>query len=68
MVRSLLGPFAEAWLVPTGGIRGEEAPHWLREPNVAAVGGTWLVPEERIRARDWSGLEQLAADTLRAMD
>jgi len=68
MVRSLLGPFAEAWLVPTGGISGEDAGTWLREPNVAAVGGTWLVPEERIWARDWPGLEQLAAHTLRDLD
>lgn len=67
MVRSLLGPFAEAWLVPTGGIGGEAVAEWLREPNVAAVGGTWLVPEERIAARDWPGLEQLAADTVRAL-
>lgn len=68
MVRSLLGPFSEAWLVPTGGIKGEEAPAWLAEPNVAAVGGTWLVPEQRIAARDWSGLEQLAVDAIRALD
>lgn len=67
MVRSLLGPFAEAWLVPTGGIRGEDVGTWLKEPNVAAVAGTWLVPEERIAARDWPGLEQLAAETVRAV-
>lgn len=68
MVRSLLGPFAEAWLVPTGGIKGEDAAVWLNEPNVAAVGGTWLVPEERIAARDWPGLEKLAAETLRSLE
>lgn len=67
MVRSLLGPFADAWLVPTGGIKGEDVAVWLKEPNVAAVGGTWLVPEERIAARDWPGLEQLAADTIRSV-
>ncbi|MGM0450326.1 MAG: bifunctional 4-hydroxy-2-oxoglutarate aldolase/2-dehydro-3-deoxy-phosphogluconate aldolase [Pseudomonadota bacterium] len=67
MVRSLLGPFADAWLVPTGGIGGEDVAGWLKEPNVAAVGGTWMVPEERIAARDWPGLEQLAADTVRAV-
>lgn len=67
MVRSLLGPFAEAWLVPTGGIGGEDVATWLKEPNVAAVGGSWLVPEELIAARDWPGLEQLAADTVRAV-
>lgn len=68
MVRSLSGPFADAWLVPTGGIQGEDVTDWLKEPNVAAVGGTWLVPEDRIAARDWPGLEQLAADTVRVVN
>ena len=67
MVRSLLGPFAEAWLVPSGGIGGDDVAAWLGEPNVAAVGGTWLVPEDRIAARDWPGLEQLAAAAVRSV-
>lgn len=63
-VRSLLGPFAEAWLVPTGGIGGEDAKAYLDQPNVAAVGGTWLVPQDLVAASDWEGIERLAHDTL----
>ena len=66
-VKSLLGPFAEAWLVPTGGIGGEDAKAYLDQPNVAAVGGTWLVPQDLIGARDWEGLERLAYDTLHTL-
>ena len=67
-VRALLGPFADVWLVPTGGIGGDEAGSYLSEPNVAAVGGTWLVPEALVAARDWAGLERLARDCLKALD
>ena len=63
-VQSLLGPFAEAWLVPTGGIGGDDAKSYLDQPNVAAVGGTWLVPQDLVAARDWEGIERLAHDTL----
>ena len=64
VVKSLLGPFAEAWLVPTGGIGGDEAKSYLDQPNVAAVGGTWLVPRDLVAAGDWGGIERLAYDTL----
>jgi 2-dehydro-3-deoxyphosphogluconate aldolase/(4S)-4-hydroxy-2-oxoglutarate aldolase len=63
-VKSLLGPFSEAWLVPTGGIGSEDAKAYLDQPNVAAVGGTWLVPQDLIDARDWGGIERLAHKTL----
>ena len=66
-VRSLLGPFAEAWLVPTGGIGGDDAKTYLDQPNVAAVGGTWLVPQDLISARDWEGIERLAHNTLQKL-
>jgi len=39
--------------VPTGGIGSEDAKAYLDQPNVAAVGGTWLVPQDLIDARDW---------------
>ena len=59
-VRALAGPFPAMRLVPTGGIGPGNAAAYLAEPTVAAVGGSWMVPPELIRARDWARIGDLA--------
>ncbi|MGC8807267.1 MAG: keto-deoxy-phosphogluconate aldolase, partial [Thiomonas sp.] len=53
---------------PTGGINLGNASSYLALPNVACVGGSWLVPEPALAARDWSAITTLAreASALRA--
>lgn len=57
---ALAGPFPQLRLCPTGGIDPVSAPAYLRLPNVACVGGTWLAPEALLAAGDWSGVAALA--------
>lgn len=64
-VRAIRGPFPDVQLVPTGGITADTAADYLKEPGVAAVGGTWLSPEQLIRERDWKAIEKLAAESLK---
>ena len=45
---------------PTGGITTVNAAEFLALPNVPCIGGTWLTPADRLRAKDWAGIEQLA--------
>jgi 2-dehydro-3-deoxyphosphogluconate aldolase / (4S)-4-hydroxy-2-oxoglutarate aldolase len=45
---------------PTGGITPENAPGYLKLPNVGCVGGTWLTPKEALAAGDWGRIESLA--------
>ena len=42
MAQALAGPFPHMRLCPTGGIIPATAPDYLRLPNIACVGGTWL--------------------------
>jgi 2-dehydro-3-deoxyphosphogluconate aldolase/(4S)-4-hydroxy-2-oxoglutarate aldolase len=42
MAQALGGPFPQVRLCPTGGIDADSAADWLRLPNVACVGGSWL--------------------------
>lgn len=55
-LRSLAGPFPDARFCPTGGIGDANAAVWLAEPNVVAVGGSWLCPPADIRAGNWDGI------------
>ncbi len=68
MLKALAGPFPEVQFCPTGGITAANAPDFLSLPNVACVGGSWLVPADALQARDFKRIELLAraARTLRA--
>ncbi|MEG3626431.1 bifunctional 4-hydroxy-2-oxoglutarate aldolase/2-dehydro-3-deoxy-phosphogluconate aldolase [Streptomyces poriticola] len=59
-LRSLAGPLPQARFCPTGGIGPASAPEYLALPNVGCVGGSWMLPEEAVTARDWPRVEALA--------
>ena len=61
-LKSLAGPLPQARFCPTGGIGPDNAPDFLRLPNVGCVGGTWMLPADAIAARDWDRIESLARE------
>jgi 2-dehydro-3-deoxyphosphogluconate aldolase/(4S)-4-hydroxy-2-oxoglutarate aldolase len=42
-VKALAGPFPQLRLCPTGGIDENRAGRYLAQPNVACVGGSWML-------------------------
>lgn len=62
MLKAWSGPFFDVSFCPTGGITLQNAPDFLALPNVACVGGSWLVPQQAIEAGDWARVTQLAAE------
>jgi 2-dehydro-3-deoxyphosphogluconate aldolase/(4S)-4-hydroxy-2-oxoglutarate aldolase len=58
-LRALAGPFADVRFCPTGGIGEANAASWLAEPNVVAVGGSWLCPAADIRSGNWAGISAI---------
>lgn len=65
-LRSLIGPFGHTGVsfVPTGGISLDSAPEYWRQPFVAAVGGSWLVPKAAVEASDWQAITKVARATV----
>ncbi|MFI6372169.1 bifunctional 4-hydroxy-2-oxoglutarate aldolase/2-dehydro-3-deoxy-phosphogluconate aldolase [Streptomyces sp. NPDC050546] len=59
-LKSLAGPLPQARFCPTGGIGPASAPDYLALPNVGCVGGSWMLPQDAIAARDWGRVEELA--------
>jgi 2-dehydro-3-deoxyphosphogluconate aldolase/(4S)-4-hydroxy-2-oxoglutarate aldolase len=49
-VRALAGPFPQLKLCPTGGIDENRAGRYLAQPNVACVGGSWMLRDAWIPA------------------
>lgn len=62
MLKALHAVFPDVLFCPTGGITRQSAPDFLALPNVRCVGGSWLVPDEALRANDWNRIEELARD------
>lgn len=67
MLRSLGGPFPQVKFCPTGGISLETAPGYLALPNVACVGGSWMIPDKLVKAKDWAAIEANARATVSAL-
>ena len=61
-LKALAGPLPQARFCPTGGIGPVNAPEYLALPNVACVGGSWMLPADAIAARDWDRVEALARE------
>jgi 2-dehydro-3-deoxyphosphogluconate aldolase/(4S)-4-hydroxy-2-oxoglutarate aldolase len=59
-LRAMGSAFPHARFVPTGGTTEEDLGEWLSQPNVIAVGGSWLAPKDEIERRDWAGISTRA--------
>ena len=66
-LRALAGPFPDVRFCPTGGIAEANAVSWLAEPNVVAVGGSWLCPAADIRSGNWAGITAICNRTMKLL-
>ena len=66
-LRALAGPFPDVRFCPTGGIGEANAISWLGEPNVIAVGGSWLCPAADVRSGNWAGITAICNRTMKLL-
>ena len=66
-LRALAGPFPNIRVCPTGGIGEANAAAWLAEPNVLAVGGSWLCPASDIKSGNWAGISAMCARAMKML-
>ena len=62
MLKAWAGPFFDVKFCPTGGVTPGNAAEFLALPNVACVGGSWLVPADALAQGDWARIEALARE------
>lgn len=65
-LKALGAPFPQVRFVPTGGISATNVGQYLSLPNVAAVGGSWMVPSDAIESGDFSRITSLCRAGLEA--
>ncbi|MBM4147777.1 MAG: bifunctional 4-hydroxy-2-oxoglutarate aldolase/2-dehydro-3-deoxy-phosphogluconate aldolase [Lentisphaerae bacterium] len=66
MLSALSGPYGHTGIkfLPTGGIGASNARDYLALPIVAAVGGSWMVAKELVKAGDWAKITALSRDAV----
>jgi len=64
LLKSIGAPLPQATFCPTGGLTIDTFTDFLALPNVGCVGGTWLVPNAAVEAKDWQAITDIAAKTV----
>ncbi|TPI40558.1 2-dehydro-3-deoxy-phosphogluconate aldolase [Mesorhizobium sp. B3-1-9] len=61
-LKAFASPLAAVKFCPTGGITARNAADYLSLPNVICVGGSWVAPDDLIKAGKWDEIEALARE------
>ncbi|WP_045858985.1 bifunctional 4-hydroxy-2-oxoglutarate aldolase/2-dehydro-3-deoxy-phosphogluconate aldolase [Teredinibacter purpureus] len=64
LLKSIAGPLPQISFCPTGGLTVDNFTDFLALPNVACVGGSWLVPQTLVAERNWQAITDIAAATM----
>ena len=59
-LKAVSGPLPEFRFMPTGGVSAENAADYLALTNVSCIGGSWIVPGDALRSRDFKTIAKLA--------
>lgn len=65
MLKALSAPYNMVRFMPTGGIDQGNLRGYLAFPPVFACGGSWMVRDELIEARDWAEVTKLSKEAVR---
>jgi 2-dehydro-3-deoxyphosphogluconate aldolase/(4S)-4-hydroxy-2-oxoglutarate aldolase len=61
-LKALSGPFPQMRFCPTGGVGLGNLGNYLALPQVICVGGSWLVPADAVKNRDWAQVTRLSKE------
>ena len=65
-LNSMSAPFKDLRFIPTGGIDLRLLPEYLQSEKVAAVGGSWMVPQTLVDQGEFGKISQLTIEALAA--
>ncbi len=64
LLKGIAGPIPHITFCPTGGISPANYNDYLALKNVACVGGSWLVPADAVKNKDWDAVTALAKEAV----
>ena len=63
-LQAISAPLAQVKFCPTGGIGPKNVAAYLALKSVATVGGSWMIPADKVKAGDWAGITALSAEAV----
>lgn len=63
-LKAISGPLPQVTFCPTGGINLKNIADYRAIKSVATVGGSWMLPADAIKAKDWNKIEELAREAV----
>ncbi|ORT52815.1 2-dehydro-3-deoxyphosphogluconate aldolase [Vibrio sp. qd031] len=67
MLKSLLGPYSQIQVMPTGGISASNIQQYLDLPAVLACGGTWMVDKGLVNKGEWGEIGRLIREIVQQL-
>lgn len=66
-LKAFSGPFPSMRFCPTGGVSLDNVKEFLSLGNVVCAGGSWIVPKQAIRDKDFKTITTLCKEALQAL-
>lgn len=66
-LKDLSGPYSNVTFMPTGGINASNMHEYLGLSNVAAIGGSFMLPNDLVEAKDWPAIEALSKHAIKEL-
>ena len=63
-LQAISAPLAQVKFCPTGGVGPKNVAAYLALKCVATVGGSWMIPADKVKAGDWDGITALSAEAV----
>jgi 2-dehydro-3-deoxyphosphogluconate aldolase / (4S)-4-hydroxy-2-oxoglutarate aldolase len=68
MIKTFYSVYPHIKFIPTGGVTIGNLAEYAKQPNIHAVGGTWMVHPDLIKNKDWAKITQLAAQAVTVLE
>lgn len=66
-LKAISAPYSMLRFMPTGGINAEKLPAYLGFKSVVACGGSWMAPQDWIKAKDFDRIRQETAAAVQSI-
>ncbi|MGI6161850.1 MAG: bifunctional 4-hydroxy-2-oxoglutarate aldolase/2-dehydro-3-deoxy-phosphogluconate aldolase [Christensenellales bacterium] len=66
-IKAISAPYNMMRFIPTGGINEDNLKEYLAFDKIAACGGSWMVPQDAIKAKDFNRIKELTASAVYSM-
>lgn len=66
-IKDLSGPYQDVKFMPTGGINPSNMHEYLSLNNVTAIGGSFMLPADLIKNKDWESIKELSKKAVKDM-